>query len=315
MRTIMTLVVISTIVFSLSAQVPVKKDLMQMLEKIPPPPSTVKDSYTKISINKGSGKVECSAEILFKSIEQDINGVIKEFEAQPKPDVSSVVPGISSEDAQKMNSPEMKKKMKKMSKEEKMKMAMEMMNSMSAGTPAAEADPPLVREAMDEWQKIYNGIQDEFQRSVSEQQEEVKAVEEYNKLHSEVDSWEAAEIAKLPQISTGEMSAADPIKVKAVKLKSADKHIAAANKRLEQIRAQWRQSADQAKAKYKAFYKKLMAANYAADSKNFSTKKILADAQISILKIIQHQTDLSRKAWEESASWQARRVNIENQIE
>jgi len=313
MRTIITLVIISNIVFSLSAQVPVKKDLMQMLEKIPPPPSTVKDSYTKISVNNGSGEVECSADKLFKSIDQDINGVIEEFEAQPKPDASSMVPGLSSENAQKMNSPEMKKKMKKMSKEEKMKMAMEMMNSMSAGAPAAEADPPLVREAMDEWQKIYNGIQDEFQRSVSEQQEELKAVEDYKNSQSKLDSLESAEISKLPRISSGEMSAPDPAKVKTVKLKFADKHIAAANKRLEQIRVQWQQSTDQARAKYKAFYKKLIAANYAADSKNFSTKKVLADAQISILKIVQHQTGQSRKAWEESASWQTRRVNIENQ--
>jgi hypothetical protein len=313
MRSLITLVVIAAIAFNLSAQVPVQKDLMQMLGKIPSPPTTVKDAFAKITANSEYGVTRCNAEILFKSIEQDINGVKEEFEAQPKPDASSVVPGMSSEDAKKMSNPEMKKKMKKMSKEEKMKMAMEMMNSMLPGTPATETDPPLVRAALDEWQIIYNDTQNEFQKSVNEQQEEAKAVEEYNKSHSEVNSWEAAEIAKLPQISTGEMSAADPVKVKAIKLKSADKHIAIANKRLEQIRSKWRESADYTKAKYSKFYQKLIAANYAVDSKNFSTKKILADAQISIMQIIKHQIVQSRKAWEESASWQARRIDIEKQ--
>jgi hypothetical protein len=313
MRSVIILVVITVIAYNLSAQVPVQKDLMQMLGKIPSPPTTVKDAFAKIGAKNSSGELNCSADKLFKSIEEDVKGVEAEFKAQPRPDASSVVPGLSSEDAKKMSSPEMKKKMKKMSKEEKMKMAMEMMNSMSPGTPVTESDPPLVRAALDEWQIIYNDTQNEFQRSVNEQQEEAKAAEEYEKSHSEVNSWEAAEIAKLPQISTGEMSAADPVKVKTVKLKSADKHITITNKRLEQIRSKWRESADHANAKYSKFYQKLIAANYAVDSKNFSTKKILADAQISILQLVAHQMKQSRNAWEESASWQARRINIENQ--
>jgi hypothetical protein len=313
MRNIAILVVLSTVIFTLSAQVPVKKDLIQMLENIPPPPATVKDAFAKINTIDESGVLKCSADKLFRSIEEDVKGVEAEFKAQPRPDASSVVPGLSPENTKKMSDPEMKKKMKSMSKEEKMKMAMEMMNSMSPGTPAAETDPPSVRTALDEWQNVYNDTQNEFQRSVAEQQEETKSIEEYKKSHSEIDTWEAAEIAKLPQISSGEMSAPDPMKVKEVKLKSADKHISVANKRLKQILPQWRASADHAKARYSAFYQKLVAADYAAESKNFSTKKILADAQISIMQLVVRQMKQSRKAWEESASWQARRVSIESQ--
>jgi hypothetical protein len=313
MRTIITLVVIITIVFTLSAQVPVQKNLMQMLENIPSPPTSVKDAFAKITANSENGVTRCSADKLFKSIEADVEGVEAEFKAQPKPDASSVVPGLSSEDAKKISSPEMKKKMKTMSKEEKIKMAMEMMNSMSPGTPAAETDPPAVREALDEWQIIYNDTQNEFQRSVNEQREEAKSAEEYDRSHSEIDKWETAEIAKLPQISSGEMSAPDPQKVKEVKIKSADKHIAIANKRLVQIRSRWLKSADHIKAKYSKFYQKLIAANYAADSKNFSSKKILADAQISLFQFVANQMKVSRNAWEESASWQARRADIERQ--
>jgi hypothetical protein len=313
MKTVATMLLSLTVVFTLSAQIPVKKDLMQMLEKVPPPPTTVKDAYAKITTSSDYAVLTCSAEKLFKSIDQEVKGVEAEFAAQPKADPNSIAPGLSSEETKKMNDPEMRKRLKKMSKEEKMKMAMEMMNSIPAGRPATETDPVPVRAALDEWQKLSNDTQDEFQRSVTEQQEEVKSANEYEKSHSEIDAWEAAEIAKLPQISSGEMSAPDPIKVKAVKLKSSDKHIAVANKRLEHIRSQWRASLDHVNARYKTFNKKLVAANYAADSKSFSSKKILADAQIMILNTISRQIGQSRIAWEESASWQARRVSIENQ--
>jgi hypothetical protein len=312
MRTVAILVVLSTIVFTLSAQVPVKKDLMQMLEKIPPPPATVKDAFAKVIMNNNYGELKCSAEKLFNPIEQEVKGVEAEFAAQPKPGAGSVIPGLSPENAKKMDDPEMKKKMKMMSKEEKMKMAMEMMKSMPPGGPVTEIDSPSVHAAFDEWQKIYNDTQNEFQRSVNEQQEEAALIEEYRKSHSEVDSTEAAEIAKLPQISSGEMSAPDPVKVKEVKSKSADKHIAIANKRLQKILLQWHVSVDHAKARYTVFYQKLAAANYAVDSKNYSTKKVLADAQITILVTIGRLIKQSRSAWEESASWHARRVNIES---
>jgi hypothetical protein len=313
MKTTITLAIILSVVFNLSAQVPVKKDLMQMLDKIPPPPMTVKDAFAKVALKNEYGVSSCRADDLFKSIDKEVKGIEAEFAAQPKPDASSVAPGLSSENSKKLNDPEMKKKMKKMSKEEKIKMAMEMMDSMSPGTSVAEADPPAIRTVLDEWQKIYNDTQNEFQRSAAEQQEEIKMAEQNENSHSKLDSLETAEIAKLPQISSGEMSAPDPLKVKEVKLRSADKHIAIANKRLEQIRSKWRASFDHIKARYTAFYQKLIEANYALDSKNYSTKKILADAQLTILQNIGRQIKQSRTAWEESASWQAKRVSIENQ--
>jgi hypothetical protein len=312
MRAIATIVVLITVICTLSAQVPVRKDLMQMLENIPPPPTTVKNAFAKLIINNNYGELKCSAEKLFSPIEHDVKGIEAEFEAQPKPDAGSAIPGLSSEVAKKMSDPEIQKKMKTMSKEEKMKMAMEMMKSMPPGGTMAEIDSPAVLAALDEWQRIYNDTQNEFQRSVNEQQEEAAVIEEYRKSQSEVDSSEAAEIANLPQIRSGEMNAPDPAKVKEIKLKSAEKHIAIADNRLQKILPQWHVSLDHAKARYTTFYQKLVAANYAADSKNFSNKKVLANAQLTILQIIQHLLQQSRSSWEESGSWQARRVRIES---
>jgi len=194
MKTVITLIVLSTMAFTLSAQVPIKKDLMQMLEKIPPPPATVKDAFAKVIMNDNYGELKCSAKKLFDPIEQEVKEVEEEFKAQPKPDAGTVIPGVSSENAKKMDDPEMKKKMKTMSKEEKMKMAMEMMKSMPPGGQVVEIDSPSVHAAYDEWQRIYNDTQNEFQRSVNEQQEEAALIEEYRKSHSDADLWEAAEI-------------------------------------------------------------------------------------------------------------------------
>ncbi|MDD8019240.1 MAG: hypothetical protein PHP42_12775 [Bacteroidota bacterium] len=311
MRTVLTIILLSITVCYLSAQVPVKKDLMQMLDKIPSPPSSVKESFAQVSTEIDNNEPSCSAEKIFLSIEKEISQVEEKFKSQPKATIETAAPGYSAETAKKMNDPEMKKKMKSMTKEEKMKMAMEMMKS--APGSGAVMDPPPIRAALDEWQKIYNDTQNEFQRSTSDQREENNLVEQYQKSHEEIDSVETAEIAKLPQISSGEMSAPDPAKVKEVKLRSANKHIALANKRLDQIRSRWQASMDHVKTRYTLFYQKLVEANYALDSKNFSTKKILADAQIMILVAVNQLAQSSRNSWEESASWQARRMIVEKE--
>jgi hypothetical protein len=309
MKTIISIILIFTIIITLQAQAPVKKDLMQMAEKYPPPPASVKEAYNKIGVDNENRIINLSAEKLFEVIENEATAVEAEYVKQQKNAVGA--PGVSSEDINKMRDPEIKKKMKGMTKEEKMKMAMDMAKGMSL--PVTETDPPEVVEALQEWSKIHRNIQKDFDAGVAEQQEETKLNEEYKKSHEEINKWEQDEINKLPQISSGEMSAPDPAKVKEVKLRAADKHIALANKRLEKIRSSWRASVDKLKTKYGVFHQKLIAANYAADSKNFGSKKTLSDAQRLMFESIKHQIEQSRKAWEESASWQARRVDIEKQ--
>jgi len=314
MKKTVTILFLLAIACIMQAQVPVKRELMQLYGKYPPPPANSKDAFTKLVATEQYGVSKCSAEKMFAPIDKEIKSIEAEFAAQPKPDASSMSAGVlSTDNMKKMSDPDMRKKMKSKGKEEKMKMAMEMMKSMPKSGPALEPDPPAVRAALDEWQKIYNDTQNEFKRSVAEQEEGIKSAEEYKKAHADIDAWEAAEVAKLPQISSGEMSAPDPAKVKVVRLKSADKHITIADKRVEQLRGKLSASADHAKTRYSAFYQKLIAANYAADSKNFSTKKILADAQLMILKDLASQIELSRKAWEESASWQMNREKIEKE--
>jgi hypothetical protein len=292
------------------SQVPVKKDFMPMVENYPHPPASAKEAFSKVTVTSDYGTLKCSTDKLFESIDKELKSIEAEYAGQEK-DPSNYMPkGMNPNDMKKMADPEMKKKMKSMSKEDKMKMAMEMMKSMP-GAATAEIDPPPVRDALNEWQKIYNDTQNEFNRSVAEQQEEIKLATEYDKQHNDITDWEQAEIKKLPQISGGEMSAPDPIMLKALNLKAADKHIAVADKHLEQIKARWQASVDRIKSRYTVFYKKLVAADYASGTKNFSSKKILSDAQMTILKDIASQVQRSRKAYEDAAMWQARKNDIE----
>ncbi len=290
-----------------SAQIPIKKDLLTVLKSVPVPPATVHESFSKIGVHSND-ESSCNAEKIFAPIEAEVKAFESEFETSAKSSMGMSAPDASSEQAKKISDPEMKKKMKSMSKEERMQMAMEMMKSAPGGTPPM--DPPAVRAALDAWQSVYNDTQNEFQRSADAQAKEGELVEHYQRSHSEIDAWEQTEIGKLPQISSGEMSAPDPVKVKEVRLKASDKHIALADKRLKEINTRWRASMDHAQGRYAVFYDKLIRADYASESKNFSTKKILADAQMLILKEIRHHAQLSRKAWEESASWQARKIRI-----
>ncbi len=133
MKNIALFFALSVIVCSMQAQVPVKKDLMQILAKIPPPPASVREAFAKLSCEERNGSVNCSAATLFESADVALKDVEDAYKAQGKAGNAPLPPGVSPEMARKAQDPEMKKKMKGMSKEEKMKMAMEMMDNGSEG--------------------------------------------------------------------------------------------------------------------------------------------------------------------------------------
>jgi hypothetical protein len=294
---------------SLFGQGVVKKDLLEMMGRVPPPPVSVKEAFGKVAIAQG-GAGRWSAEKVYGAIEKEVKDVEAAIGERMKP-VGEVAPGVSADMAKTMQDPEMRKKMKKMSREEKMNMAMEMMKS--AGKPAVESDPPAVRSVLEEWRKVQSHTVEEFQRGVEAQRREIGVREEGQKAHAEIDRLAQAEINKLPQISSGEMSAPDPAKVKAVKLRANEKHIALSEKQLREAGERWRASFAQTKGKFSEFYAKLMAADYASGTSAYPTIKVLSDAQLMFLKEIDALIALSRQATEESARWLAQRGEIEKE--
>ena len=311
MKTIGIFLLSCVIACFVQAQVPVKTDLMQILEKVPPPPPNSRDAYAKLSCDESSGTLTCTAAKVFETVDAALKEVEDAYKAQAKPANASLPPGVSPDMAKQMQDPEMKKKMKGMSKEEKMKMAMEMMGS--APAPVLEEEPPPIRAALTEWQKITAGFQSDFERGSAELQEETRIREADEQAHNDIAGWEEAEIAKLPQISSGEMSAPDPAKVKAVRLKAVDRHIAQADKRLIQIKQSWSAAVSRIKTRFTPFHQKLVAADYASASKNFSTLKTLSDGQMILFKGITVLVQSSRAAYEQSGRWLAVRKTIEQQ--
>jgi hypothetical protein len=109
------------------------------------------------------------------------------------------------------------------------------------------------------------------------------------------------------------MSAPDPAKVKAVRLKAADRHIALADKQIIPFVQAWSASLARTKTRFTPFHQKLVAADYASASKNFSTLKVLSDGQMMILEEIASLAGRSRAGYQELGRWLAFKKTIEQQ--
>lgn len=294
----------------LLAQMPVKQDLIKLLGIVPAPPASSQDAFAKVAITDAEGNITYSAAKLFAATDQQIKGFEDTYTEQAKAAMAGMpgnMPGgstMTEADAKKIQS---------MTKEQKIAMAMAMAGSMPGGGTAAQMEPPLVKAAQEAWMVLYSQTQEEFQRGAAMQQEELQLGMDYDRAHAELDSLQTIEISKLPLLSTGEMSYRDPVLLKAVKLKFVDKHIAVADKRLVQIGTRWQAEVNRIKTRNADFLKKLQACDYAAGAKNPSTKKILSDGQMTVFKAIAIQMELSRHAWEESASWQGLKKQIEQE--
>jgi hypothetical protein len=294
----------------LTAQVPVKQDLIKMLEAVPAPPASSKDAFAKTAVTDAEGNITCSADKVFTATDRQIKSIEETYAEQAKAamgaspnGVPAGMPGAGMTEADA-------KRIQSMTKEQKIAMAMAMAGTMNQ---PVQMEPPAVKAAQEAWQVLYAQTQEEFQRGMAMQQEEGRLMEAYNLSHAELDSLQAIEISKLPQLSTGEMSYPDPVLLKSVKLKFADKHIALADKRLAETGKRWQAEVARIKTRHADFLKKLAACGYAEGAKNFSTKKILSDGQMTVFKAMLTQVELSRHAWVESAGWQGLKKRIEQE--
>jgi hypothetical protein len=309
MKTVGMIMVVLLLFCQLTAEELIKKDLMPFFDNVPPPPASAQVALTKVTISD-NGASRFSAEKVYGALQKEVKEMETVLAQQMKSaSMAAAPPGAPAG----MGDPDMQKKMKQMSPEEKQKFAMEMMKSMPAGSMTQQPETPAIQSALAEWQTINTTLSSEYQQSVEWQQEEIRIKEQNEKAHQEIATWEAAEIAKLPQINYGEMSAPDPAQVKIVKLKANDRHIAQADQNLKQIGELWKRISEHKKTLYTPFYQKLVAADYATGYKNFTTFKLLSDAQMMIIKDISGLIEMSRAACEESAQWPGFRQEIEKE--
>jgi hypothetical protein len=291
---------------TIEAQVPVKQDLIKIMDAVPAPPLSSKDAFAKTGTADAEGNITCSAVKVFAGIDQQIKGFENTYTDQAKSDVLGMPAGMpgagmTEADAERIQS---------MSKEQQIAMAMAMAGKMSQ---PVQLEPPAIKAAQQAWQELYAQIQQEHEREVKIQMQQGVLEERYRQEHCGLDSLLGVETSKLPQICYGEMSAPDPAQLKALRLKYADRHIALADKYLAEVTVRWKAEMERIKTRNGNFLKKLEACNYADGARNYSTKKILSDGQMQVMNAINTQVEISRHAWEESAGWQAKKKMIESE--
>lgn len=304
---------------SAQAQSPVRHDVLKALSEIPAPPTTVQAAYDSVSVDLTAGLQSISAARIFAAVEGRLKAAEDDYKAQepasPAEAAAAAIPqGMSADMARMASDPELREKMKSMSKEERKRMALAMASSaMAGGAPTVAPEPPEVQAAAAAWQKLALDAQAEFERGVERQKAALAAGEADRAEHEKVEQWEREALAALPQISSGEMSAPDPAAVKAVRLEAAEMHLAAAQQRLDAFRKGWPGVRDHVQERYGDFHAKLVACDYASGAQNFATRKILSDGQMTLLKEIAADAQSVRDEFEAAARWVAYRKIIENQ--
>ena len=293
------------------SQKPVKVVLLPVFDRITPPPPSAKEAYGKCDCGQLESSGHCSADRLFKPIDDTLLAATNLLNAQI--DRNAPPPGMPKGMASTMNDPEFQKKLKNMSDDEKMKMAIEMSKSMTTQPQMYVVETPGVQDALNEATAIIQKRGSMISSMGSQLQAEAKRKQALEKNHAAVDEWYQQEEKKVPQLSTGEMSYPEPKAYKALQTKAIDKHLAIVNDELKAIGAEWQKDRDEMKAMYAPFEAKMAKIHFGADAKNSSTQIQLANAQRGMIETLSKLSGRSRAAYEDAAKWYARKVTIENQ--
>ncbi len=292
------------------AQKPVHVVLVPVFDHIMPPPATAKDAYGRIDCTAFERGGKCSAEKMFKSVDDTLAAATNLLNAQI--DKNAPPPGMTKDMAAKMNDKDFQKKMKNMSNEEKMKMAMEMSKNSSMQPQMYTVETPAVQEAVNEASTIVQKAGTEISTLGPRIQAEAKRKEALEKNHAAIDQWSQDEEKKIPQLSTGEMSYPEPKAFKALQLKTIDKHIALVDDELKTIASEWRKDRDAMKATYGPFETKMAKIHFGADAKNPASQVQLANTQRGLIETLAKLSARSQSAFEDAAAWYAKKLTIEN---
>jgi hypothetical protein len=304
-----TLILLLLITIPNIAQKPIKTDLLPFFEKVVPPPITAKYAFEKTySKTDEYGNIVCDSDKLFKPLKDQLEMFIKEINA------STLQDNMPSQDqmdmAKQMQDPKFREKIKNMSKEEKMKWAMEMAKN---NMPKATVETPEVVKAFKDASELTQATSNDVQKISSTYQIEIEHQKMLEQKHKEIDDWEIAEIDKLPNFSTGEMSYKDPKSVKAVKLKASDKHIAVVDEELKSIDTTWANLKTKYKTRCSPFNESLAKCRYGEDAKTKGWIQVFANAQQLIINNVIDLLTQSQKSFNDAAPYYTRKVKLDKE--
>ena len=295
-----------TLPFMAFGQDVVKVNILEIANKIPAPPTDVKDAFSRTVEVQQEGSVSSHRETdpYYKPVKDKMEAVNKQIEkalqvlAKPQMDV-----------ANEMNQKEMQKKFQTMSQEEQMKMAMEMSKKMGMGAIVPEPEP--VKAAVTECINVNQAIGADMQGAQEWYRKRQKMEQDREKQHSDIDAWKETELAKLPQISYGEMGGPEPKAEYALLTKVMQKHLAVENDYLKAVQKEWKAGWDKYVARFSPLQEKLAKINYGADAKNPPTKQQLLTGQGQMVSSTGDLIELSSKSTESSAEWWQRKLELE----
>ncbi len=289
------------------AQDVVKVNVLEIAGEIPAPPKDLKDAYSRTA----GGPDEATHDQreaggfykpVIDRLETTNNQIKKAIELLSKPQIDA---------ATQMDQKEMQKKFKSMSKEDQMKMAMEMSKTMGVGSATMTTESQSVMAAQQECNRINEELGKDVQTWQAGHEAREKMTNDRTAKHFEIDRWQEEQAKKLPQINYGEMSGPEPKAEYELLTKAMQKHVAAENEFLKAVQKEWKAAADKYNTRFSPLQDKLAKIRYGEDAKNSTTKRQLLTAQGQMVAGTGDLVELSRKATKGAAEWWQRKLDLE----
>jgi hypothetical protein len=286
----------------------VKVNILEIAGKTPTPPADVKDAYSRTTEVKREGDVTPHRESapFYKPVKDKLETanqqIGKAIELLSKPQMDA---------AKEMDQKEMQKKFKSMSKDEQMKMAMDMAKKMGMGPKVMTRESDDVMAATQECLTLNQAVATDVQSYQKNYEARQKIDLDRDAKHKEVDNWAEQESKKLPQVNYGEMSGPEPKAQYALNIKAMNKHLAVENEYLKTIQKEWKTTWEKYNARYSPLQDKLAKIHYGEDAKNPETKRQLLSGQMQMVSAAAELVGLSSKATEGAAYWWQKKLDLE----
>lgn len=290
----------------LTAQELPRMNILDLYKQIPKPPATAEEAFKQCEATWNGDVVTLSTEHRYATITQKLDALTKEIEQVT---MKCNAPQMNA--VQGMDMEAMKKKMESMSDDEKIQMAMELSKTMNTGGGALEPESKAVNAATEEYFKLSEGISDAMQKNQKDQESIAALRANADKKHNDIEEWERTEESKLPQVSGGEMSAPEPKALKALRIKSADKHIAVENDFLAAAGKTWQSTCSTEVQRFTKFQQGLLATHYGNDAKNTATKRELLNGETLMITPLGGLIGTSEAQTKDAATWYALRLKAE----
>ena len=287
------------------SQQPVHDNLLEYFDKVPAPPSSAKEAYQKCVVRVPGQDDQVVADSLFKPVVDQLT--------QIQTDIARPSKSPQAEFAEKMKDPAFQKKLQAMSEAERMKIMMELNEAMGATPGPMKPEPRSVLACMEEVGKLNETAAGQMEDLNANTQTAIQRGQKLQKQHGDIDTWEQAEIAKLPEVQgQGEGGGGpDPNAVYAIKLRAINKHLALVEEELKKTDKTWVEQRQSSRKLFTPYEKSLEKTHYGDDARNKMSKTNLSTGQTLMIGSITNLISESQHAYQDGANWYALLVQLQ----